>query len=155
MAKFNNAKPQLFLHQPNSFMGFDKCIEVCNHHHNIQDTLITTPSPYSKLLSSHPSPLVTTDLLLSPSGFTFSRTGIILDETLGSLKRITTQAWGERRALEAHLHVIWGAPVLSDLYSAFLLAILFEEVHQCKRSQPHSPGEHHSRSAICSTGYPR
>ena len=155
MAKFNNAKLQLFLHQPNSFMGFDKCIEVCNHHHNIQDTLITTPSPYSKLLSSHPSPLVTTDLLLSPSGFTFSRTGIILDETLGSLKRITTQAWGERRALEAHFHVIWGAPVLSDLYSAFLLAILFEEVHQCKRSQPHSPGEHHSRSAICSTGYPR
>ena len=106
MAKFNNAKLQLFLHQPNSFMGFDKCIEVCNHHHNIQDTLITTPSPYSKLLSSHPSPLVTIDLLLSPSGFTFSRTGIILDETLGSLKRITTQAWGERRALEAHLHVI-------------------------------------------------
>ena len=45
MAKFNNAKPQLLLHQPNSFMGFDKCIEVCNHHHNIQDTLITTPTP--------------------------------------------------------------------------------------------------------------
>ena len=106
MAKFNNAKPQLLLHHPNSFMGFDKCIEVCNHHHNIQDTLITTPSPYSKLLSSHPSALVTTDLLLGPSAFTFSRTGIILDSTLGSLKRITKQASGQRRALEAHPHVI-------------------------------------------------
>ena len=104
MAMFNNAKPQLLLHQPNSFMGFDKCIEVCNHHHNIQDTLITTP--YSKLLSSHPSPLITTDLLLSPSGFTSSRTGIILDSTLGSLKRITKQAWEERRALEVHPRVI-------------------------------------------------
>lgn len=135
--------PQLLLHQPNSFMGFDKCIEVCNHHHNIQrHSHHYCPTP--KLLSSHPSPLVTTDLLLSPSAFTSSRTGIILDSTLSALKRITKQACGEREGWRS-TRVIWEAPVLSDLYSGFLLAILFEEVHQRKRSQPRSPGAAHVR----------